>query len=110
MGAGNLGVNLSFTDAKQLQFSFTDVTNDSVVPLDVGNYLRNAAVDNANLILQQYVLGNGELFLVTKIAKYNKFSVKFEKGNGIDASAGGAAQDRTGESRFCRGVVGLGLV
>jgi hypothetical protein len=85
MGGGNLGANLNFTNAQQVEFSYTDVTNDSAVPLEVGNYLRSAAVDAGNLILEQYVLGNGELFLITKIAKSKKFSIKFEKSNGVDA-------------------------
>jgi hypothetical protein len=82
---GNLGVNVSYTDARQIEFKYTDVTLDSVVPLDVGNYLRDGEVDAGNLILQQYVLGNGELFIVTKVAKSKKFSVSYEKKNALGA-------------------------
>jgi hypothetical protein len=86
LGGGNLGFKLNFTDASHVEFSYTDVLNDSVLPLDVGNYLKKATVDADNLILQQYVLGRGELFLVTKIAKSKKFRVKFEKSDSTDAS------------------------
>src|SRR5262249_40975958 len=67
------------------EFKYTDVTLDSVVPLDIGNYLRDGNVDAGNLILQQYVLGNGELFVVTKVARSQKFSVSYERKNSTGA-------------------------
>jgi hypothetical protein len=79
---GNLGAKLSFTKARRLTFTYSGVLNDSVLPLNVGNYLRDAEVDSGNLILKQYVMGNGELFLITKVAKSNVFSVKFESSTG----------------------------
>lgn len=82
---GNLGVRLDYTNARQVQFSYTAVLNDSAVPLEVGNYLRNAEVDAGNLLLEQYVLGNGELFLITKTAKSKKFSVTYERSTGVAA-------------------------
>ena len=82
---GNLGVNVSYTDARQIEFKYTDVTLDSVVPLSVGEYLRDGQVDADNLILQQYVLGNGELYVIIKVAKSKKFSVSYEKKNSTGA-------------------------
>jgi hypothetical protein len=78
---GSLGLNVSYTNAQKVQFTYSDVLTDSVVPLEVGTYLRNGNVDSGNLILQQYVLGNGELFLVTKVAKSRRFAVSYEKKN-----------------------------
>jgi hypothetical protein len=82
---GNLGVNVSYTDARRIEFEYADVTVDSVVPLEVGSYLRDGNVDAGNLILQQYVLGYGELFIVTKVAKSKKFSVTYERKNSASA-------------------------
>jgi hypothetical protein len=82
---GNLGIDLSYTDAKTIEFQYSDVLNDEVVPLEVGNYLRDGEVDAGNLILKQYVLGNGKLYLTTKIAKSKKFTVSFERSNGSGA-------------------------
>src|SRR5262249_43033393 len=82
---GNLGINVTYTDARRVEFKYTDVTLDSVVPLDIGNYLRDGNVDAGNLILQQYVLGNGELFVVTKVARSQKFSVSYERKNSTGA-------------------------
>jgi hypothetical protein len=82
---GTLGVTTTYTDAQRVEFGYVDVFNDLVVPLDVGNYLRDADVDAGNLILQQYILGRGELYLITKTAKSRQFSVKYERKNGTAA-------------------------
>jgi len=83
---GNLGLNLKFTDAKRVEFQYVGVLNDQVKPLDVGNFLRDGEVDAGNLVLKQYVLGNGKLYLITKTAKSKKFTVSFEKSNGTEAT------------------------
>lgn len=83
---GSLGVNVGYTDARRVEFKYADVTLDSVVPLAVGSYLRDGSVDAGNLILQQYVVGNGELFLVTKVARSKRFSVLYEKKNSTSAN------------------------
>jgi hypothetical protein len=83
---GNLGANVAYTDAQKMQFVFTDVVADQVVPLEVGNYLREAEVDAGNPILREYVLGNGRLFLITKTIKSDKLIVKYSKKEGIGAS------------------------
>ena len=82
---GNLGVNVNYTNAKQLTFSYTGVLEDSAVPLEVGDYLKAAEVDAGNLVLQQYVLGNGRLYLITRTAKSKKFTVTYEVNTGVDA-------------------------
>jgi hypothetical protein len=83
---GNLGINTSYTDARKITFNYTDVTLDSMDPIDVGEYLKNGDVNADNLILEQYVLGNGELFVITTVAKSKKFNVSYEKKNSIGAS------------------------
>lgn len=83
---GNLGVDVSYTNARQIDFTFADVLNDSVVPLVVGNYLRDAEVDAGNLILKQYVMGNGKLYLITKTAKTDKLTVSYERSDGVAAT------------------------
>lgn len=83
---GNLSASVNYTDAQQIEFEYGDVLSDSVAPLDVGNYLKDGHVDTDNLVLKQYVLGNGTLYLITKIVKSDKFTVKYSKANGMDAS------------------------
>jgi hypothetical protein len=81
---GNLGLNVSYTNAKKITFVYTDVLSDRVQPLDVGNFLRDGDVDAGNLILREYVLGHGELFLITETIKANKFSLNHETKNGVE--------------------------
>jgi hypothetical protein len=83
---GNLSASVNYTDATQIAFQYQDVFSDSVVPLDAGAYLKGGHVDADNLVLRQYVLGNGRLYLISKIAKSDKFTVKYSKNSGVDAS------------------------
>jgi hypothetical protein len=83
---GTLSASLNYTNASNVEFQYQDVLSDSIVPIDAGGYLKGAHVDADNLVLKQYVLGNGQLFLITKIVKSTKFSVKYTKNGGVDAS------------------------
>ncbi len=83
---GNLGLDVSYTNARQVEFSYADVLNDAVLPLEVGNYLRAADVDAGNLVLKQYVMGQGKLYLITKTAKSAKLTVSYERSDGVAAS------------------------
>lgn len=82
---GNLGLNTSYTNAKRMQFVFNDVFLDSVNPLSVGNYLRNADIDVGNPLLNEFVMGKGELYVITSTAKTKKLTVSYEKENGTAA-------------------------
>lgn len=82
---GNLGLNTSYTNAKRLQFVFEDVLLDSARPIDVGNYLRNADIDVGNPLLEKFVLGNGELYVITTTAKTRKLTVSYEQEGGAAA-------------------------
>jgi hypothetical protein len=83
---GNLSASVDYTDAQALSFIYQDVLSDSVTALDAGAYLKGGHVDSENLVLKQYVLGNGKLYLITKIVKSDKFTVKYSKDDGVDAS------------------------
>jgi hypothetical protein len=72
---GELGVKSQYKSAKSVTFEYVDVTGDAVAPLDVGQYLRNATVDVDNKIVEQYVLGNGRLYLITRTLKSKTFRV-----------------------------------
>lgn len=76
---GSLGVHLDYTDADTLEFGFAGVSVDDVVPAEAARYLRSCAAHPGNPVLQQYVLGSGDLFLVTRAAKSRTFTVKYER-------------------------------
>lgn len=83
---GNLGVKAGYQRARTLQFAFSTVLSDSVRPLDLGNYLKAGEVDEANLILEQYVLGRGRLFVLTRTVKTNRLTVQAESSSGAPAT------------------------
>jgi hypothetical protein len=82
LSGGNLDIKAQYNRARKLQFTFNDVTTDSVEPLDVGNYLKKGQVDADNLVLQQFVLGKGNLFLITTCLKAKRITVKTENDKG----------------------------
>jgi hypothetical protein len=82
---GNLGVDTSYTNARTLEFHFSDVLKDRAAPLDIGNYLRDGEVDAGNPVLKEYVLGNGRLYLITEAIKTRKLSVNYQRDTGVSA-------------------------
>ncbi|MBK6005352.1 hypothetical protein JJB11_04535 [Ramlibacter ginsenosidimutans] len=79
---GNLGVQSQYKFAKTIAFEYADVTGDAVAPLEIGQYLRDAVIDVDNKIIQQYVLGNGRLYLITRTLKATKFRVEAKDAKG----------------------------
>jgi hypothetical protein len=78
MGAGGLGMSIDLGWARSLSFEFDDVELDSVMPLDVGNYLRAADVDLDNLVVKEYVRGRGKLFLLSEVLRSSSIIVDFQ--------------------------------
>jgi hypothetical protein len=85
MGA-SVDISVHYGHARRVQFKFGDVLKDVVRPLDVGNYLREGEVDADNRVLAEYVLGNGELFLITESLKARDIMVTAEdrKGTSVE--------------------------
>lgn len=81
LGAG-AGITANYKGAKTLQFGFGKPLVDTVAQLDIGQYLKNGEIDDDNLILKEYVLGNGDLFIITETIKTNKFTVSAEASGG----------------------------
>jgi hypothetical protein len=83
-----LGIKAAYEKAKSVQFSFEDVTMDSVEPAAVGQFLRSAEIDVENPVLKRYVLGKGQLFVIMEALKSKKLTVTSEA-----SSSGGVAVD-----------------
>lgn len=79
---GNLGIDAAYKGAKTITFQYANVFGDSIAPLDAGRYLRDATVDIGNKIVEQYVLGNGRLYLITRTIKSKKFRVEAKSSSG----------------------------
>lgn len=83
-----LGIKAAYEKAKFVQFSFEDVTMDSVEPAAIGQFLQNAEIDVENPVLKRYVLGKGQLFVIVEALKSKKLTVTSEA-----SLSGGVAVD-----------------
>lgn len=81
-----LGIDAAYQSASTIQFEFKDVLIDSVAPLSVGQYLRQAVIDVGNPVLDRYVMGKGELFLITEVLKSRSITVRAERSQGGTAA------------------------
>lgn len=81
---GNLGVKTAYSGAQKVTFQFDDVVLDRVLPGDVGEFLKRGTVNADNPVFQQYVVGNGDLFLITETLKSKKFTVSASKKDGTE--------------------------
>lgn len=81
LGAG-AGISANYKNAKSLQFGFGKPLVDSAAQLEIGAYLKNGEIDADNPILKEYILGQGDLFLISETIKTNKFTVSAEGAGG----------------------------
>lgn len=86
LGGSKIGASASFTNARKMTFEFNNVTFDSVVPTQVGKWLRDGEVDAGSPLLEQYVLGNGSLYVVTERLRTAELTTTFEASDGVNAS------------------------
>lgn len=82
----DLGVLAKYRSARKLKFTFTDVLIDRVQPLDISNLLRHGEPDADSPLIDQYVAGNGRLFVISRVARSNKLTVtsEGEGGGGLE--------------------------
>lgn len=78
----DLGVTAKYRSARKLRFTFTDVLIDRVQPLDISNLLRHGEPDADSPLIDEYVAGNGRLFVISRIARSNKLTVTSEHAGG----------------------------
>jgi hypothetical protein len=83
---GNLGVSTTYTNAKTLSFEFADVTKRRVSPAQAGTFLASGDFSKRNPALVPWVLGMGQIYLVTEVAYSTHFSVRYEQAAGQAAT------------------------
>lgn len=88
---GKAAVKGHYGGAQTVQFTFPEVTMDSVDALEVSSFLRRTEIDRDSPLLEQYVLGRGNLYVITAVVRAQKFLVSAEaRGGGgvsVDVSA-----------------------
>jgi hypothetical protein len=83
---GTLGVSTGYTNATRIQFEFTDVTKDRIRPSLVGQFMKGGELDEAHPTFKPYVVGQGQLYVITETVKSQSFSVQYERGNNVGAA------------------------
>lgn len=69
-------LSFAYHHADTLQFTFGDVTVRSVVPLEVGNFLSEGDIHNANPFVERYFADEDtDAFIVTEILQSNEITV-----------------------------------
>ena len=83
-GATVPSLDVAYTRARNVQFTFTDVTSTSVSPMDAGNYLAGGDLNTASPIIQHYFLeGSAHAFLIFDVLKSDSISVTATDSNGV---------------------------
>ena len=72
---GNLGVNASYNDAKTVEFSFKNVIRERANVVEIGDYLMGGEVRWNHLILQKYLFGKGNLYVITEVVRSQEIGV-----------------------------------
>jgi hypothetical protein len=88
---GTLGVSTKYTNARRLSFEFAEVTKKAVSAAQAGSFLASGDLSNRNPALVPWVMGKGQIYLVTEVAYSTRFAVRYEQ------AAGQAAAVRLGE-------------
>jgi len=80
-GGGDLRV--AYAKAESLRITFANVRTDVVAPLKIGQFL-NQHVLASDPLLDQYLLGDGQLYVITQTIKSNQITVIATAKDGTD--------------------------
>lgn len=86
-GATVPAIDSAFTRARNVQFSYTNVTSSVVAPLEAGNYLAAGTLNTANPVVTHYFTGEDtQAFLIVDVLKSDSLTVTAtdERGAAID--------------------------
>lgn len=75
MGGGNLGINAAYSRARRVEFAFTGVTRDRANVIQIGDYLDAAEIRWHHPILERYLFGKGNLYVLTEVVRSKELSV-----------------------------------
>ncbi len=82
---GNLGVNLTWTDAQKVEFKYQNVKEDSVEAVQVSSLFDGPGVQLGTSLISDYLLGPGKIYIITATLKSNSITVSFERSGGKGA-------------------------
>jgi hypothetical protein len=86
MGAASPKVAVAYTDARSVQFTFANVTETVVMPLDVGHYLSAGDLDSASPFASYFLDHEKQAFVITSVLKSNSITVTAKQDSGTTIS------------------------
>jgi hypothetical protein len=75
-GATTPSIDASYTRARKIQFSYTNVTSTAVAPLEAGNYLASGSLNTSNPVVRHYFTSEDtQAFLIVEVLKSDAINV-----------------------------------
>jgi hypothetical protein len=84
-GATVPALDVAFSRARKVQFSYSNVTSTVVTPLEAGNYLSAGALNTANPVVTHYLTGDeAQAFLIVDVLKSDSLTVTASDEHGVE--------------------------
>jgi hypothetical protein len=83
---GAIGASLQYTNARTISFRFDGVTKQRMVPAEISRYLSSGDIRADDPLFREYVLGNGDLYVITEVLSSKSLVVLFERSQGVGAN------------------------
>lgn len=86
-GATVPALDVAYSRARTVQFSYTNVTSTVVPPLEAGNYLASGALNTENPVVRHYFTDEDpQAFLIVDVLKSDSLTVTATDEHGVDIS------------------------
>jgi hypothetical protein len=72
---GNLGIKAAYEGARTVEFQYKNVIRERMPSVKVGDFLTGADVRFDHLILEKYLFGKGNLYVIVEVVKSNEIGV-----------------------------------
>lgn len=72
---GNLGIKAAYENARKIQFAFKNVVRERANIVNVGDYIQSGEVKWEHIILQKYLFGKGNLYVLTEVVRSDEVGV-----------------------------------
>ena len=72
---GNLGVKAAYDNSRKMEFAFLNVERERANQIGIGDYIESGDVRWEHLILEKYLFGRGNLYVITEVVKSDKIGV-----------------------------------
>ncbi len=72
---GNLGIGAAYEHAQRIEFAYTGVARDRANVIQIGDYLQGVSIRWHHPILQEYLFGKGNLYVLTETVRSAELSV-----------------------------------